>query len=76
MLLQTLLQVINTSNFLGIHEMTADGNSYDMIYTGQIKTKTEMERVINKYGKREVKEIDTSSDEGSLIFIEVERLKK
>ena len=68
MLLQTLLQVVNSSNFLGIHEMAADGNSYDMIYTGQIKTKAEMERVIKKYGKREVKVIDTS-----IVFIELER---
>ena len=73
MLLQALLQVVNSSNFLGIHEMTADGNSYDMIYTGQIKTKAEMERVIRKYGKRAVKEIDTSIDEGNMLFIELER---
>lgn len=53
--------------------MTADGNSYDMIYTGQIKTKAEMERVIRKYGKRAVKEIDTSIDEGNMLFIELER---
>lgn len=74
MLLQNLLQVINSSNFLGIHEMTADGISYEMIYTGQIKTRAEMERVIKKYGKREVKEIDTSIDERQLIYIELERL--
>lgn len=73
MLLSDLLQVLNASNFLGIHELTADGNSYDMIYTGQIKTKKELERVIKKYGKREVIELDTSIDEGQLIYIEVER---
>lgn len=73
MLLSDLLQVINASNFLGIHEMTADGNNYDMIYTGQIKTRSEYNRVIEKYGKRKVKEIDTSIDEGQLIYIELER---
>lgn len=73
MLLSTLLRVINCSNFLGIHELTADGQSYDMVYTGQIKTKAELERVIKKYGNREVKEIDTSIDEGQLIYIELER---
>lgn len=73
MLLSDLLQVLNASNFVGIHELTADGNSYDMIYTGQIKTKKELNRVIKKYGKREVIEIDTSIDEGQLIYIEVER---
>lgn len=44
-----------------------------MIYTGQIKTKKELDRVIKKYGKREVIELDTSIDEGQLIYIEVER---
>ena len=73
MLLSDLLQVINASNFLGIHEMTADGTNYDMIYTGQIKTRSEYNRVIEKYGKRKVKEIDTSIDEGQLIYIELER---
>lgn len=73
MLLSDLLQVLNASNFVGIHELTADGNSYDMIYTGQIKTKKELDRVIKKYGKREVIELDTSIDEGQLIYIEVER---
>lgn len=73
MLLSDLLQVLNLSNFIGIHEMAADGTSYDMIYTGQIKTRSELNRVIEKYGKREVKEIDTSIDEGQLIFIEVKR---
>lgn len=73
MLLSDLLQVINASNFVGIHELTADGNSYDMIYTGQIKTKKELDRVVKKYGKREVIELDTSIDEGQLIYIEVER---
>lgn len=73
MLLETLLRVVNGSNFLGIHEMTADGESYDMIYTGQIKTRAEMDKVIRKYGKREVKEIDTSIDEGQIIYIELER---
>lgn len=73
MLLCTLLQVLNLSNYLGIHEITADGTSYEMIYTGQIKTRSELNRVIEKYGKREVKEIDTSIDEGKLIYIEVKR---
>lgn len=73
MLLSDLLQVLSASNFVGIHELTADGNSYDMIYTGQIKTKKELDRVIKKYGKREVIELDTSIDEGQLIYIEVER---
>lgn len=73
MLLSDLLQVLNASNFLGINEMTEDGTSYDMIYTGRIKTRSEMERVIKKYGKRKIKEIDTSIDEGQLIYIEVER---
>lgn len=74
MLLSDLLQVLNASNFVGIHELTADGNSYDMIYTGQIKTKKELDKVIKKYGKREVIELDTSIDEGQLIYIEVERI--
>lgn len=65
MLLSDLLQVLNASNFVGIHELTADGNNYDMIYTGQIKTKKELDRVIKKYGKREVIELDTSIDEGN-----------
>lgn len=73
MLLSDLLQVLSASNFVGIHELTTDGNSYDMIYTGQIKTKKELDRVIKKYGKREVIELDTSTDEGKLIYIEVER---
>lgn len=73
MLLETLLRVVNCSNFIGIHELTQDGQSYDMIYTGQIKTKAELERVCKKYGNREVKEIDTSIDEGQLIYIELER---
>lgn len=73
MLLSDLLQIVNASNFLGIHELTADGNNYDMVYTGQIKTRSEFDRVINKYGKRKVKEIDTSIDEGQLIYIELER---
>lgn len=73
MLLSDLLQVLNATNFVGIHELTADGNSYDMIYTGQIKTKKELDKVIKKYGKREVIELDTSIDEGQLIYIEVER---
>lgn len=73
MLLADLLQVINLSNYFGIHEMTADGTSYDMIYTGKIKTRSELNKVIEKYGKREVKEIDTSIDEGQLIYIEVKR---
>ena len=78
MLLSDLLQVLNLSNFMdlsnfmGIREMTADGTSYDMIYTGQIKTRSELNRVIEKYGKREVKEIDTSIDEGQLILIYIE----
>lgn len=76
MLLETLLRVVNASNFLGIHELTPDGNSYDMIYTGQIKTRKELDRVIQKYGKREVIEIDTSVDEGQLIYIELERIRK
>ena len=73
MLLRTLLQVVNSSNFLGIHEQTADGNSYDMIYTGQITTRSELDRVMKKYGNREVKEIDTGTDEGQIIFIELKR---
>lgn len=73
MLLYDLLQVINASNFLGINEMTADGNDYEMIYTGQIKTRSEYNRVIKKYGKRKVKEIDTSIEKGQLIYIELER---
>lgn len=76
MLLETLLRVVNASNFLGIHELTPDGNSYDMIYTGQIKTRKELDRVIQKYGKREVLEIDTSVDEGQTLFIELERTNK
>lgn len=73
MLLSDLLQVLSLSNYMGIHEMTAEGTSYEMIYTGQIKTRSELNRVIEKYGKREVKEIDTSEDEGQLIYIEVKR---
>lgn len=73
MLLSDLLQVVNTSNYLGIHEPTADGQSYDMIYTGQLKTRAELNKFIKKYGKRRVKEIDTGFDEGQMLFIEVER---
>lgn len=35
MLLSTLLRVVNSSNFLGIHELTEDGQSYEMIYNGK-----------------------------------------
>lgn len=73
MLLRTLLQVLNLSNFIRIHEMTEDGTSYDMISAGQIKTRSELDRVIEKYGNREVKEIDTSIDDGQIIYIEVKR---
>jgi len=70
MLLSDLLQIVNSSNFLVIHEMTEDGNDYDMIYTGQIDTRSEYNKVIEKYGKRKVKEIDTSAGE---LYIELER---
>lgn len=73
MLLSDLLQVLNLSNFIRIHEMDADGTSYDMICAGQIKTRSEIDRVIEKYGNREVKEIDTSIDDGQIIYIEVKR---
>lgn len=71
MKLKELLQVLNTSNYIGMHELIDNGNNYEMIYTGRIKTKEEMERIINKYGERKVNEIDTSIDEGQLIYIEL-----
>lgn len=42
-----------------------------MIYTGRLKTKEEKERIIKKYGERKVNEIDTSFDEGQMIYIEL-----
>lgn len=71
MKLKELLQVLNTSNYLGIHELIDNGNDYEMIYTGRLKTKEEMERIIKKYGERKVNEIDTSFDEGQMIYIEL-----
>lgn len=71
MKLKELLQVLNTSNYIGMYELIDNENNYEMIYTGRIKTKEEMERIINKYGERKVNEIDTSIDEGQLIYIEL-----
>lgn len=45
MLLSDLLQVVNASNFLGIHEMTADGNNYDMINIHRVREVKEHERI-------------------------------
>lgn len=72
MKLKDLLQVINASNYLGIHELIDNGNDYEMIYTGRLKTKEETERIIKKYGNRKVLEVDTSIDEGQQIYIELE----
>lgn len=71
MKLKELLQVLNTSNYIGMHELIDNGNDYEMIYTGRLKTKEEMERIIEKYGERKVNEIDTSFDEGQMIYIEL-----
>lgn len=71
MKLKELLQVLNTSNYLGMHELIDNGNDYEMLYTGRLKTKEEMERIIEKYGERKVNEIDTSFDEGQMIYIEL-----
>lgn len=71
MILKELLQVINTSNYIGIHELIDNGNDYEIIYTGRLKTKEETERIIERYGERKVNEIDTSCDEGQIIYIEL-----
>lgn len=71
MRLKELLQVLNTSNYIGMHQLIDNGNDYEMIYTGKLKTKEETERIINKYGERKVNEIDTSIDEGQMIYIEL-----
>lgn len=71
MKLKELLQVLNLSNYLGIHELIENGNDYEIIYTGELKTKEETEQIIKKYGERKVNEIDTSIDEGKLIYIEL-----
>lgn len=71
MKLKELLQVLNTSNYIGMHELIDNGNDYEMLYTGRLKTKEEMERIIEKYGERKVNEIDTSFDEGQMIYIEL-----
>ncbi len=71
MKLKELLQVLNTSNYIGMHKLIDNGNDYEMIYTGRLKTKEEMERIIKKYGERKVNEIDTSFDEGQMIYIEL-----
>lgn len=71
MKLKELLQVLNTSNYIGMHELIDNGNDYEIIYTGKLKTKEEMERIISKYGERKVNEIDTSIDEGQMIYIEL-----
>lgn len=71
MKLKELLQVLNTSNYIGMHELIDNGNDYEMLYTGRLKTKEEMEKIIEKYGERKVNEIDTSFDEGQMIYIEL-----
>lgn len=71
MKLKELLQILNTSNYIGMHELIDNRNDYEMLYTGRLKTKEEMERIIEKYGERKVNEIDTSFDEGQMIYIEL-----
>lgn len=71
MLLEALLRVVNASNHLVIHEITPICYDRKLIYAGQIKTRKELDRVIQKYGKGEVIEVDTSIDKGQMIFIEL-----
>lgn len=71
MKLKELLQVLNTSNYIGMHQLIDNGNDYEMLYTGRLKTKEEMEQLIKIYGERKVNEINTSVDEGQMLYIEL-----
>lgn len=75
MKLKDLLRVLNKNNVLVFYERANIWNDYELIYKGGEITKEEEKRLIKRYGKREVVEIDTSQVEGHLIFIELKNEK-